>query len=103
MIAVYFSWHDHQRNIEAGHNVAEMLKYIKYSLSPIFLSQCLYFISYTIFKKHFSNNIFLLTSIFGRVVLGYNLTHTKKGLSMARQQPFQIFRKYRIYNCTFVL
>lgn len=92
MIALYFwcfkSWHDHQWDIEAGHNVAEMLKYIilKYSLSLIFLSRYLYFISYTILRSTFQTTSFFLSSIFGCVVLGYKLTHTKKGLSMARQQ-----------------
>lgn len=85
--------------------MAEMLKYIilKYSLSSIFLSRYLYFISYTILRSTFQTTSFFLSSIFGCVVLGYKLTHTKKGLSMARQQSFQIFRKHRIYKCTFPL
>lgn len=92
MIALYFwcfkSWHDHQRDIEAGHNVAEMLKYIilKYSLSSIFLSR--YFVFYFIhnFKKHFSNNIILFIFYFWLRRLRLQVDAYKKGLNMARQQ-----------------
>lgn len=53
--------------------MAEMLKYIilKYSLSSIFLSRYLYFISYTILRSTFQTTSFFLSSIFGCVVLGY--------------------------------
>lgn len=90
MIAFYFwcfkSWHDHQRDIEAGHNVAEMLKYIK--VLALFNFSLPLFVFYFIhnFKKHFSNNIILFIFYFWLRRLRLQVDAYKKGLNMARQQ-----------------
>lgn len=68
--------------------MAEMLKYIilKYSLSSIFLSRYLCFISYTILRIDVSNNIILFIFYFWLRRLRLQVDAYKKGLNMARQQ-----------------
>lgn len=68
--------------------MAEMLKYIilKYSLSSIFLSRYLYFISYTILRSTFQTTSFFLSSFFWLRRLKLQVDAYKKGLNMARQQ-----------------